>query len=39
MFFGEETSKTCKYSLDRKIFLPENASQFEGNSEVEEKIL
>jgi hypothetical protein len=29
----------CKYSFDRKIFLAENASQFEGNSEVEEYIL
>jgi hypothetical protein len=36
MFFGEEISKICKYSLDRKIFLEENSSQFEGNSEVEE---
>jgi hypothetical protein len=36
MFSGDEISKMCKYSLDRKTFLPENASQFEGNSEVEE---
>jgi hypothetical protein len=36
MFSGDEISKICKYSLDRKTFLAENASQFEGNSEVEE---
>jgi hypothetical protein len=36
MFSGDETSKMCKYSLDRKIFFTENESQFEGNSEVDE---
>jgi len=36
MFSGDEISKICKYSLDRKTFLTENESQFEGNSEVEE---
>jgi hypothetical protein len=36
MFSGAEISKICKYSLDRKIFLAENTSQFVGISEVEE---
>lgn len=39
MFFGQESFKTSRYFLLKKIFLIANESQFKGNSEVEEYIL
>ena len=39
MLLGEETSKICKYSFEKKILFAEKSFQFVGNSEVEEYIL
>ena len=39
MLFGEETSKICKYSFEKKILFAEKSFQLVGNSEVEEYIL
>jgi hypothetical protein len=39
MLLGEETSKICKYSLEKKMLFAEKSFQLLGNSEVELKIL
>ena len=39
MLLGEETSKICKYSFEKKILFAEKSFQLVGNSEVEEYIL
>lgn len=39
MFFGEETSKICKYSFEKKILFAEKSFQLLGNSEIELNIL
>ena len=36
---GDETSKICKYSFEKKILFVEKAFQLPGNSEVEVNIL
>lgn len=39
ILLGEETSKICKYSFEKKILFAEKSFQLVGNSEVEEYIL
>ena len=39
MLLGDETSKICKYSFEKKILFAEKSFQLVGNSEVEEYIL
>jgi hypothetical protein len=39
MLLGEETSKICKYSLEKKMLFAEKSFQLLGNSDVELKIL
>jgi hypothetical protein len=39
MLLGEETSKICKYSFEKKILFAEKSFQLSGNSEIELKIL
>lgn len=36
---GDETSKICKYSFEKKILFAEKSFQLPGNSEVEVNIL
>ena len=39
MLLGDETSKICKYSFEKKILFAEKSFQLLGNSEVEVYIL
>ena len=39
ILLGEETSKICKYSFEKKMLFAEKSFQLLGNSEVELKIL
>jgi hypothetical protein len=39
IFFGEDTSKICKYSFDKNTVFKEKSFQLDGNSEVEVYIL
>ena len=39
ILLGEETSKICKYSFEKKILFAEKSFQLLGNSEVQLNIL